>query len=201
MDLKYFGAKALFRTVFIGILLIGVTGVMAEEKLQVEIGTTKGVIKAELYPLKAPLTVANFTNLVKRGYYDGIVFHRVIEDFMIQTGDPTGTGRGGPGYKFKDEIDVSLKHDSAGVLSMANAGPGTNGSQFFITHKDTGWLDGKHTVFGKVIEGQSVVNQIAKGDKMTKVSISGDTAKLFASNEDMLREWNKVLDEKFPLKR
>jgi len=136
------------------------------------IETTKGTIKLELYEDKVPKTVGNFEKLAGDGFYDGLKFHRVIEDFMVQTGCPQGTGTGGPGYKFEDEFHPDLKHDSPGVLSMANAGPNTNGSQFFITHVETPWLDGKHSVFGKVIEGQEVVNNIEQGDKMEKVTIT-----------------------------
>lgn len=126
----------------------------------------------EFYTAEAPYTVANFKKLADSGYYDGVTFHRVIADFMVQGGDPSGTGRGGPGYKFKDEASaLKLKHDGPGVLSMANAGPNTNGSQFFITHKATPWLDGKHAVFGKVTEGMDVVNAIEKGDVMTTVVV------------------------------
>ena len=125
------------------------------------IETTKGTIVAELYGREAPKTVANFIKLAKQGFYDGIIFHRVIPDFMIQTGDPGGTGRGGPGYTFADEFSPKLTHDRPGVLSMANAGPGTNGSQFFITVAPTGWLDGKHSIFGQVTTGQAVAAAIA----------------------------------------
>lgn len=135
----------------------------------VAIETNKGVILVSLLEDAAPNTVANFIELTKKGYYNGIAFHRVIPDFMIQGGDPTGTGSGGPGYKFDDEFS-SEKHER-GTLSMANAGPKTNGSQFFITHVVTQWLDGKHTVFGRVIEGQDVVDSISKGDKMENVDI------------------------------
>ncbi|MBI4343059.1 MAG: peptidylprolyl isomerase [Candidatus Omnitrophica bacterium] len=124
------------------------------------IDTSKGRIVIELYQDKAPKTVANFVKLATQGFYNGIIFHRVIPDFMVQTGDPTGTGRGGPGYTFADEFSPDLHHDGPGVVSMANAGPNTNGSQFFITLAPTPWLDGKHTVFGRVLEGQSVVDQI-----------------------------------------
>ena len=136
------------------------------------IETARGTMVVELYPQYAPKTVNNFVFLAKEGFYDGILFHRVINDFMIQGGDPTGTGRGGPGYKFEDETRGNpLKHGTA-VLSMANAGPNTNGSQFFITHSPQPHLDGKHTVFGKIVEGQDVVNAIRQGDSMTKVTIT-----------------------------
>jgi len=168
------------------------------ENLMVIIETSKGVIKGELFGDKVPVTVANFVNLAKRGYYDGLKFHRVIGDFMVQGGDPTGTGRGGPGYKFEDEFDTSLKHDTPGVFSMANAGPNTNGSQFFITHVPTPHLDQRHSVFGKVVEGQDVVNSIAQGDVMTKITIEGETEKVLETQQDKVSAWNKVLDEKFP---
>jgi peptidyl-prolyl cis-trans isomerase B (cyclophilin B) len=136
------------------------------------IETNKGKIRLRLEDDKVPKTVANFEKLAKDGFYDGLKFHRVIPDFMIQTGCPQGTGTGGPGYKFADEFHKELKHDGPGVLSMANAGPNTNGSQFFITHVATPWLDGKHSVFGRVLEGQDVVDKIQQGDKMVKVSVS-----------------------------
>jgi cyclophilin family peptidyl-prolyl cis-trans isomerase len=126
--------------------------------------TDKGTMVIELFADKTPLTVNNFVFLSREGYYDGVIFHRVINDFMVQGGDPTGTGRGGPGYKFADEFHPSLKHTKQGILSMANAGPGTNGSQFFITHVATPWLDGKHTVFGQVVEGLDVLMSIPARD-------------------------------------
>jgi len=134
--------------------------------------TNKGTITLELYDDKVPNTVANFEKLAGDGFYDGLKFHRVIEDFMVQTGCPQGTGTGDAGYKFDDEFHADLKHDGPGVLSMANAGPNTNGSQFFITHVETSWLDGKHSVFGRVTEGLDVVNAIEQGDKMEKVSVA-----------------------------
>ena len=134
--------------------------------------TNKGTIRIELFADKTPKTVENFEQLCEKKYYDGLIFHRVIPDFMIQGGCPEGTGTGGPGYKFEDEFHPELKHDGPGVLSMANAGPNTNGSQFFITHLATPHLDGKHSVFGKVIEGQDVVDSIEKDDKMETVRVT-----------------------------
>lgn len=154
--------------------------------------TDRGQIKVELYPDKAPLTVASFVNLAKRGFYDGLGFHRVIPDFMIQGGCPQGTGTGGPGYKFEDETGNGVKHER-GVLSMANAGPGTNGSQFFITHIKTDWLDGKHTVFGKVTEGLDVVDAVKQGDAIKSVKIEGDAEAVLAAKADRVAEWNKVM--------
>ena len=144
------------------------------------------------------MTVANFVNLAQKGFYNGVTFHRIIPNFMVQGGDPTATGSGGPGYKFEDEFDSSLKHDTPGVLSMANSGPGTNGSQFFITHVPTPWLDGKHSVFGKVISGQKVVDTLKQGDKIEKITIKGDTTTLFAETKvkDKVAAWNSVLDSK-----
>lgn len=136
------------------------------------IETNRGTIEIELFDDKTPNTVGNFEKLTADGYYDGLSFHRVIDDFMVQGGCPQGTGTGGPGYTFEDEFDPELRHDGPGVLSMANAGPNTNGSQFFITHVATPWLDGKHSVFGKVTSGMEVVNSIVQGDTMTKVTIS-----------------------------
>ncbi len=136
------------------------------------IETNKGTIEIELYDEKVPKTVENFEKLVTKGFYDGLKFHRVIADFMVQTGCPQGTGTGGPGYKFADEFHPTLKHSGPGILSMANAGPNTNGSQFFITHVATPWLDGKHSVFGKVTKGQDVVDAIRQGDVMKKVTIT-----------------------------
>jgi len=142
-----------------------------DKNIHAIIQTTRGNIELELYPQYAPLTVNNFVFLARQGFYDGVTFHRVISNFVIQGGDPTGTGRGGPGYQFADEVkDNPLKHEK-GVISMANAGPNTNGSQFFITHSPQPHLNGKHTVFGKVINGQDVVDAIQQGDVITKVVI------------------------------
>ena len=154
--------------------------------------TSRGPIKVELFADKAPLTVANFVNLAKRGFYDGLSFHRVIADFMIQGGCPEGSGRGGPGYRFEDETNNGVRHER-GVLSMANAGPNTNGSQFFITHVATPWLDGRHTVFGKVLEGQDVVDAVKQGDAINTVTIEGDADAALAAKADRVAEWNKIL--------
>ena len=181
--------------------------------LYAEMDTSKGKILLRLEYEKVPLTVANFVGLAEgtkhysktadqpptangKPLYDGLTFHRVISDFMIQGGDPEGTGRGGPGYQFPDEIDPSLKHDGPGVLSMANSGPASNGSQFFITHKATPWLDGKHSVFGRVIEGQDVVNKIAVGDKINSVRILrvGEKAKAFKGDEAQFAELLKKVE-------
>jgi len=170
------------------------------QSLQAVLETSKGEITIELYPDKTPVTVANFANLIQRGYYDGLTFHRVIPDFMVQGGDPDGSGRGGPGYRFQDEIVADLKHSGPGMLSMANAGPGTNGSQFFITHVATPWLDGKHTVFGKVLRGQDVVNKIQQGDLIQKATLKGDASSLLEAQSERIEEWNSILDKKHPKK-
>jgi len=154
--------------------------------------TDRGPIRIELAADKAPLTVANFVNLARRGFYDGLNFHRVIPDFMVQGGCPEGSGRGGPGYRFEDEANNGLGHDR-GVLSMANAGPNTNGSQFFVTHVSTPWLNGKHTVFGKVIEGLDVVDAVKQGDLIKSVKIEGDADAALAAKADRVAEWNKIL--------
>ncbi len=181
---------------FFNLLIVFILGIFTmnssatSQDLIANIKTNKGTITVKLTPDKTPVTVANFVNLSKRGFYDGLTFHRVIADFMIQGGDPEGTGRGGPKYRFKDEFDASLKHDRPGTLSMANAGPNTNGSQFFITHVPTPWLDGHHTVFGYVLEGQDVVNKIAQGDKIEKITIDGDTTKVLSIPE--VAKWNST---------
>jgi peptidyl-prolyl cis-trans isomerase B (cyclophilin B) len=164
------------------------------------IETKKGNIRLKLFADKAPVTVGSFVNLAQRGYYKGLVFHRVIDNFMIQGGCPNGRGTGGPGYTFEDEFTPELKHHKPGILSMANAGPGTNGSQFFITHVPTDWLDGKHTVFGEVManEDQQVVNQIAGGDTINNITIEGDPSNLLSSIQHRVKQWNRALDEHFP---
>jgi len=159
------------------------------------IETNKGTIRLDLFPSAAPVTCANFVNLATRGYYNGLKFHRVIADFMVQGGCPQGTGTGGPGYQFEDEFDASLRHDRPGRFSMANAGKGTNGSQFFITHVPTPWLDDAHTIFGTV-QGdadQTVVNSIDQGDSITTVTFEGDTDAVLAAQSDRVAEWNAKL--------
>lgn len=169
-------------------------------QLNAVIKTGKGDIHLRLFPDQAPVTVGNFVNLAQRGYYNGLKFHRVIAQFMIQGGCPLGSGTGGPGYKFEDECTPKLKHNKPGMLSMANAGPGTNGSQFFITHVPTPWLDGKHTIFGTVTadSDQQVVNQITQGDQITAIDIQGDWSELKKQIKDRLEQWNEKLDRNFP---
>lgn len=161
--------------------------------IRIVMKTGKGNIELTLFPSKAPVTCASFLNLAKQGKYDGILFHRVIQDFMIQGGDPTGTGRGDRGYKFEDECTPELTFNRPGLLAMANAGPGTNGSQFFITHVVTPWLNGKHTIFGAVTKGQEVVNAIAQGDKITGIDILDPVDDLFAAQADRIAQWNAAL--------
>jgi peptidyl-prolyl cis-trans isomerase B (cyclophilin B) len=166
----------------------------AIQEVSAVINTSKGKIKLRLFADKTPVTVANFVNLAKRGYYDGLIFHRVIPDFMIQGGCPHGSGTGGPGYRFEDECRPDLGHDSPGKLSMANAGPGTNGSQFFITHVETPWLDGRHTVFGEILdaEDQAVVNSIAVDDILESIELEGAEAVL-AAQAEQVSAWNDIL--------
>lgn len=200
------------------ILYIGLTMIVAacksqytdlEKGLYADIATNKGNIIVKLQSEKTPVTVANFVSLSEgnnpmvseeyknKKYYDNLVYHRVIADFMIQGGDPTATGSGGPGYQFEDEI-TDLKHSGPGILSMANAGPGTNGSQFFITHKATPWLDGKHTVFGQVVKGQEVVDSIAQNDSIKSIRIirNGSDAKKFDAPKIFLENYQKQVKEK-----
>ena len=163
--------------------------------MEAHIHTSKGTIKLTLFDDLAPITVANFINLSNRGYYDNLIFHRVINDFMIQGGCPLGTGTGGPGYNFPDEFHPDLKHDSPGILSMANAGPGTNGSQFFITHVETPWLDNNHTVFGSAIDDESLdnINSIVQGDTIQSIEIIGQMSS-DKKIDDYIKSWNSVLD-------
>ena len=163
--------------------------------MKANIDTNKGMINLDLFYNEAPMTVSNFVNLSRRGYYDNLIFHRVIDDFMIQGGCPLGTGTGGPGYEFMDEFHIDLKHDKPGVLSMANSGPGTNGSQFFITHLETPWLDNNHTVFGCVCnnKSQEVINDIIIGDVINSIRIEGELS--VDSDLDLqIQAWNDILD-------
>lgn len=179
----------------------GLAGVMPPQHstivqdINITIKTNKGEIDLVVFASKVPVTAASFLNLAQRGFYNGVTFHRVIKNFMIQGGDPTGTGSGGPGYKFEDEIHPALKHSKPGILSMANAGPRTNGSQFFITHVATPHLDGKHTVFGEVKakKDQDVVNAIVAGDKIEGITIKDSTDELFTAQKDRIEQWNKSL--------
>ena len=165
--------------------------------LKAIIKTTKGDINLTLKPEVAPVTVANFVNLAKRGYYNGIKFHRVIADFMVQGGDPTGTGAGGPGYNFRDEFVQGVEFTKPGILAMANAGKNTNGSQFFITHVPTDWLNYKHTIFGEVVsaDDQKVVDAVAQGDVMNEVVIEGDVDAFLAETKDIIAQFNTALDK------
>jgi peptidyl-prolyl cis-trans isomerase B (cyclophilin B) len=168
----------------------------SENAVRAVMHTSKGDIKLRLFANEAPVTVANFVNLAQQGFYDNLTFHRVIPDFMIQGGCPQGTGTGGPGYRFEDECTPSLRHDAPGVLSMANAGPGTNGSQFFITHVKTPWLDGRHTVFGAVVDSadQAVVDAIVMGDTIIGIDVSG-ADELLRSQAQRVSAWNAILQK------
>lgn len=159
------------------------------DDIKITMHTNKGDINLTLFPDEAPVTVTNFLNLSKKGYYDGLKFHRVIPNFMIQGGCPEGSGTGGPGYKFEDECSPLRRHDKAGVLSMANAGKNTNGSQFFITHQPTPHLDGKHTVFGETTEGQDVIDAIRKDDTIKSITVHGSTDELFEKHADRIKDW------------
>ncbi len=161
--------------------------------IKIKMQTSKGELSITMFANDAQVTCASFLNLASKGYYEGLKFHRVIDNFMIQGGDPTGTGSGGPGYKFECECKPWLKHDKPGILSMANAGKNTNGSQFFITHLPTPHLDGNHTVFGAVTEGQDVVNSITQGDTIDSITIIDCTETLFAAQADRITEWDKAL--------
>ncbi|QQL45353.1 peptidylprolyl isomerase [Sulfuriroseicoccus oceanibius] len=167
---------------------------MADD-IRIILKTNRGDIHATIFASEVPVTASNFLNLASRGYYDGITFHRVIPDFMIQGGDPTGTGMGGPGYKFADECKPNLRHSKPGIFSMANAGPNTNGSQFFVTHVPTDWLDGKHTVFGETTDGQDVVHAVRQGDQITGIEILDSTDTLFEENKNYIDQWNAVLNK------
>ena len=183
-------------------MTVAVQSYSKEYKMKVKIITAKGDVNINLLPDKSPVTVANFVNLVKRGYYDGLKFHRVIDNFMAQGGDPTGTGAGGPGYRFEDEVNNGLNFSKAGKLAMANAGPGTNGSQFFITTVPTEWLNGNHTIFGEVASEADldVVKKLSNGDVMTKVVVEGDVDAFLKTQKNRVDSWNKTLKQNFPNK-
>ncbi len=183
-------------------MTVAVQSYSKEYKMKVKIITAKGDVNINLLPDKSPVTVANFVNLAKKGYYDGLKFHRVIDNFMAQGGDPTGTGAGGPGYRFEDEVNNGLNFSKAGKLAMANAGPGTNGSQFFITTVPTEWLNGNHTIFGEVASEADldVVKKLSNGDVMTKVVVEGDIDAFLKTQKNRVDSWNKTLKQNFPNK-
>ena len=187
---------------FLFMMAVGVQSYSKEYKMKVKIVTAKGDININLLPDKSPVTVASFVNLAKKGYYNGLTFHRVIENFMAQGGDPTGTGMGGPGYQFEDEVNNGLNFSKTGKLAMANAGPGTNGSQFFITTVPTEWLNGKHTIFGEVVSDADldVVKKLSNGDVMTKVVVDGDVEAFLKTQKNRVDSWNKTLKQNFPNK-
>ena len=187
---------------FLMVMMAGVISYSKEYKMKVKIMTDKGDININLLPEKSPVTVANFVNLAKKGYYDGLKFHRVIDNFMAQGGDPTGTGAGGPGYQFEDEVNNGLNFSKAGKLAMANAGPGTNGSQFFITTVPTEWLNGNHTIFGEVVSDDDlkVVKKLSNGDVMKKVVVEGDVDAFLKTQKNRVDSWNKTLKQNFPNK-
>ena len=187
---------------FLMVMMAGVISYSREYKMKIKIMTEKGDININLLPEKSPVTVANFVNLAKKGYYDGLKFHRVIDNFMAQGGDPTGTGAGGPGYQFEDEVNNGLNFSKAGKLAMANAGPGTNGSQFFITTVPTEWLNGNHTIFGEVVSDDDlkVVKKLSNGDVMKKVVVEGDVDAFLKTQKNRVDSWNKTLKQNFPNK-
>lgn len=178
------------------LMLSGISIGAFAQPLRAIIDTSKGEIVVQLNERAAPTTVANFTNLATRGFYDGLTFHRVERNFMVQGGDPLGNGTGGPGYKFTGEI--VLHHNQPGIISMANSGPGTDGSQFFLTHLATSYLNGLHSVFGKVVSGMPVVNQLRRRDTINSIVIEGDLTALFERRRERLDEWNAILDAEFP---
>ena len=183
-------------------MTVAVQSYSKEYKMKVKIITAKGDVNINLLPDKSPVTVANFVNLAKKGYYDGLKFHRVIDNFMAQGGDPTGTGAGGPGYQFEDEVDNGLNFSKSGKLAMANAGPETNGSQFFITTVPTEWLNGNHTIFGEVVSDDDlkVVKKLSNGDVMKKVVVEGDVDAFLKTQKNRVDSWNKTLKQNFPNK-
>jgi len=181
------------------VLIVGCVSGVHAQSLKATIVTDKGTIEADLNERAAPTTVASFVNLARRGFYDGLTFHRVERNFVVQGGDPLGTGTGGPGYRYTGEI--VLKHTRPGTLSMANSGPGTDGSQFFFTLVPTPHLDGLHSVFGNVTSGMDVVRKIVRDDRILSITISGDTAALMARRKTELDAWNAALDAGFPALR
>jgi peptidyl-prolyl cis-trans isomerase B (cyclophilin B) len=185
------------------LLCLAMPGASAQElaakdpnELYAIVDTNRGTMEFLLYKAVAPVTVSNFVNLATRGYYDGLTFHRVINDFMAQGGDPDASGAGGPGYRFEDEIRLRL--NQMGILAMANAGPDTNGSQFFITHQATPHLNGLHTVFGLIHSGREVIRQVRIGDTINSITIEGNAKAFLERNTDRVYQWNVILDEKFP---
>ena len=173
--------------------------------IRIVIHTAKGDIEATLFPAKAPVTAASFLNLASRKFYDGLTFHRVVPRFVIQGGDPLGTGSGGPGYRFENEVHDSLSHVNVGALAMANAGPNTNGSQFYVTidslrQEHVKMLDGSYSIFGQVTKGLDVTTKIVQGDKIYSIDVLDSTDELFAEQKTRLKEWNKILDQKFAKK-
>ncbi|MFT6296387.1 MAG: peptidyl-prolyl cis-trans isomerase B (cyclophilin B) [Pseudohongiellaceae bacterium] len=190
--------KKTLKLISIIVLLIG-TGITStygySQTLFAVIDTSKGEIRVKLNDRAAPTSVANFANLAQRGFYDGLNFHRLERNFMVQGGDPDGNGTGGPGYQFQGE--VNLRHNQPGIISMANSGPGTDGSQFFLTHLATPHLNGLHSVFGVVSEGLPVVQLLRKGDIINSIAIEGDLSSLFEKRKDKLEQWNDVLDANF----
>lgn len=193
---------SLLMLAFLMVMMTGVISYSKEYKMKVKIMTEKGDININLLPEKSPVTVANFVNLAKKGYYDGLKFHRVIDNFMAQGGDPTGTGAGGPGYQFEDEVDNGLNFSKAGKLAMANAGTGTNGSQFFITTVPTEWLNGHHTIFGEIVSDNDlkVVKKLTNGDIMKKVVVEGDVNAFLKTQKNRVDSWSKTLKQNFPNK-
>jgi len=189
-------AKGFIAGIMMAVALLAPFSDVRAQGLTAVITTSKGDIELELNERAAPTSVANFVNLAKRGFYDGLTFHRVEPRFMIQGGDPLGTGTGTPGYRFSGE--THLRHNRPGVISMANSGPGTEGSQFFITHVRTPHLDGLHSVFGGVAGGMDVVNNIRAGDAIERITINGDISPLWAQKADVLASWNATLDENYP---
>ena len=184
-----------FKSAMVIVIATGANAGFAQRLIAV-IDTSKGEIRVELNARAAPTTVANFVNLAQRGFYNGLTFHRIERNFMAQGGDPLGTGSGGPGYQFRGEI--VLKHNQPGIISMANSGPGTDGSQFFLTHLATPHLDGLHSVFGKVVAGLPVVYELRRRDVINSILIEGDASSLFERRKTQLEQWNQLLDQNFP---